>query len=73
MSTWPSPRARLLKNMCSRTKSQLRNLLLVGKGAKTTTIFCQDYIGDANRRPTRKSESKGESTMEYKLGMITKG
>jgi hypothetical protein len=30
----------------------------------TTTIFCQDYIGDISIKPTRKFDSKGESTME---------
>jgi hypothetical protein len=44
----------------------------LGRGVETTTIFCQDYIGDASRRPTKKSESKGESIMEYKLGRITR-
>jgi hypothetical protein len=37
------------------------------------TIFCQVYIGDANRKPTKKFISKGESTMEYNLDIITKG
>jgi hypothetical protein len=40
---------------------------------KTITIFCQNNTRDANRRPTKKFESEGESTMEYKLGRITKG
>jgi hypothetical protein len=31
-----------------------------------TTIFYQDYLGDASRGPTTKSNSKGENVMEYK-------
>jgi hypothetical protein len=35
MSTWPSPRTRLLKNMCLRTNSQSRrNLLLIRKRSR---------------------------------------
>jgi len=73
MSTCPSPRARLLNNRCSRTESQSRrSLLLTRRGTKTTTIFCQDYIRDVNKRPIKKFDSKGESIMEYKLGKITR-
>jgi hypothetical protein len=75
MSTWLSPETRLLRNMCSKTESQSKkNLLLTGKMGRrveTRTIFCQDNTRDANRRPTRKFESKGESIVEYKLGMTT--
>jgi hypothetical protein len=42
------------------------------RGTKIITIFCEDYIGDASRRPTENFDSKGENTMEYKLGMITR-
>jgi hypothetical protein len=44
----------------------------LGRGIKTTIIFCQKNTRDANRRPTKKYESKGENIMEYKLGKITK-
>jgi len=45
----------------------------LGRRIKTTITFCQNNTRDANRRPTKKSKSKGESTIEYKLGKITKG
>jgi hypothetical protein len=45
----------------------------LGRKIKTTIIFCQNNTKDANRRPTKKSNSKGESTMEYKLGGIPRG
>ncbi len=45
----------------------------MGRRLETTIIFCQDYIGDANIKPTRNFESKGKNTVEYKLGEITKG
>jgi hypothetical protein len=44
----------------------------MGRRTDTTIIFCQYNIKDASKRPTRKSESKGENMAEYKLGMITK-
>jgi hypothetical protein len=47
-----------------------RSLLLIGKRSKTTTIFCQNHIRNASRRPIAKFDSKGESTVEYKLGKI---
>jgi len=43
----------------------------LGRGIKTIIIFCQKNTRDANRRPTKKYESKGENIMEYKLGRIT--
>jgi hypothetical protein len=42
----------------------------LGRGAEITIIFYQDYTRDASKRPTKKFNSKGESTMEYKLNMI---
>jgi hypothetical protein len=34
-------------------------MLLIGKrGARITTIFCQDYIGNASRRPPQNLISK---------------
>ncbi len=66
---WPSPRARLLKNKCSRIEiNQEKIYYLLGKGTETITSFCQDNIRDTSRKPTTKSESKGESIVEYKLG-----
>jgi hypothetical protein len=43
----------------------------LGRGVEIAIIFCQDNTRDASRRPTKKFESKGENTVEYKLGMIT--
>jgi hypothetical protein len=34
--------------------------------------YCQDYLRDASRGPTIEFDSKGENTMEYKLGEIAK-
>ncbi len=45
----------------------------MGIRIKTTITFCQKNTRDANRRPTKKSKSEGESIIEYKLGKITKG
>jgi hypothetical protein len=42
------------------------------RGAKITTMFCQNNTIDASKRPTKKFESKGESIVEYKLGRITR-
>jgi len=61
MSTGPSPITRLLKNKCSRIESQSKSFLLT----RIITNFCQDYIRDASRRPTKKIKSKGESIVEY--------
>jgi len=36
----------------------------------TISIFCQYDTRDASRKPTTKSDLKGENTMEYKLGKI---
>jgi hypothetical protein len=44
----------------------------LGRGIKTTIIFCQNNTRDANRRPTKKFESKGESIMEYKWAGVLK-
>jgi hypothetical protein len=45
----------------------------LGRGAKITVIFCQDYTKDASIKPTKEFESKGKNTMEYRLDKITKG
>jgi hypothetical protein len=45
----------------------------LGRRIKTTIIFCQNNTRDANKKPTKKSKSERKSTMEYKLGKITKG
>jgi hypothetical protein len=45
----------------------------LGRGENTTLIFSQYNTRDASKKPTRESESKGESIVEYKLGKITKG
>ncbi len=47
--------------------------MLAGKRNKNYNNLLSNNIRDADRRSTKKSESEGESTMEYKLGRITRG
>ncbi len=64
---------KVTKEQVFKDRSQSRrSLLLIRKRNKNTRIFCQEYIGNASRKLIRKSESKGESIMEYKLGKITR-
>ncbi len=50
-----------------------KNCFWLKRKTKTIAIFCQDNTRDASKRPTKKYELKGENTMEYKLGRITRG
>jgi hypothetical protein len=43
------------------------------KRNKNYNNLLSNNIRDANRRSTKKFESEGESTMEYKLGRIIRG
>jgi hypothetical protein len=45
----------------------------LGRRTKIIIILCQDYTKEASKKPTKESNSKGESIVEYKLGKITKG
>jgi hypothetical protein len=74
MSTWLLPGTRLFKNKCLRIESQSRKICYwLGRKTEIITIFCQDYTREASKNPTKESDSKGESIVEYKLGKITKG
>ncbi len=45
----------------------------LGKGVEIIAIFCWNYIGYVNKKPTKKSNSKGKNTVKYKLGKIIRG
>jgi hypothetical protein len=47
-------RSKVTKEHVFKNKKPInKSLLLIRKRNKTTTIFCPDYIRDANRKPTR--------------------
>jgi hypothetical protein len=73
MSTWPSLKARLLKNMCSKIKNQSRkSLLLTRKRNRDYNNHLLRLYKRCKQKTHQKFESKGKNTMEYKLGRITK-
>jgi hypothetical protein len=67
-------RSKVTKDQVFKDKEPIKKKFTIDlwRGAEIKTIFYQNNTRDARKKPARKYESKGESTMEYRLGKITK-